>query len=219
MERMGLGSSRHGNLQKHTSSNRLQAALINRFHRKIAGLVRQTGVKRMLDAGSGEGFFLDFLRSDGQDLSYVGSDLSLEAIAWSRENLLPDFQANVADIHALPYADNTFPLVLCLEVLEHIPDSAAGLRELVRVSSDYVLVSVPHEPFFRGANFLRGKHLARWGNDPEHIHTYSGRAFRKMVSNVTEILWYGTSFPWQIALTRKQGAAKIQLANGRAAAM
>ncbi len=204
IEGMSLGSSRHGNLQKHTSSNRMQAALIGRFHRKIAALVQDTGVSKMLDAGCGEGFFLNFLNQNGQDLSYVGSDLSQEAIAWSKANLIPDFQASVADIHALPYPEDAFPLVVCLEVLEHIPDSAAGLRELARVSSEYILVSVPHEPFFRGANFLRGKHLARWGNDPEHIHTYSGRAFRRMAATVVDILYYGTSFPWQIALARKR---------------
>jgi hypothetical protein len=92
-----------------------------------------------------------------------------------------------------------------LEVLEHIPDSVVGLRELVRVTSKYAILSVPHEPFFRGANFLRGKHLSRWGNDPEHIHNYSGRSFRQLVSTVADVVWHGYSFPWQIALVTKRG--------------
>ncbi|MCB0213078.1 MAG: class I SAM-dependent methyltransferase, partial [Anaerolineae bacterium] len=79
-----------------------------------------------------------------------------------------------------------------------------GLRELARVSSEYVLLSVPHEPFFRGANFLRGKHITAFGNDPEHLHNYSGRDFRQMVGDVVDIVWHGYSFPWQIALTRKR---------------
>ena len=199
-----VGSARHGNLQKHQNTNRLQQALLKQFHKKIAGLVKQTGVTSMLDAGCGEGFLLDHLQNDGLELDYTGSDLSLDAIEWSRANMFPDFKANVADIHRLPYPDNAFPLVVCLEVLEHIPDSALGLQELARVSSEYLILSVPHEPFFRGANFLRGKHMAEWGNDPEHIQNYNGRSFRRMASSVVDILWHGYSFPWQMALARKK---------------
>ncbi len=197
-------NARHGNLQKHTNPNKIQAMLIHNFHQKIADLIQKTGINTMLDVGCGEGFLLKFLQEQGQNLDYNGSDFSFEAIQWSRANLIPQLRANVADIHTLPYADNSFPLVTCLEVLEHIPDSAVGARELARVSSEYVILSVPHEPYFRGANFLRGKHIGQWGNDPEHLHNYSGRTFRKMLSNVVDILWHGYSFPWQMALARKK---------------
>lgn len=195
---------KHGNLQKHTNPNKLQAAFIQNFHQKIAGLIQQTNVNKMLDAGCGEGFLLHFLQEQGQTLDYTGADFSIEAIQWSRAHLIPQFRANVADVHTLPYADNSFPLVTCLEVLEHIPDSAVGVRELARVSSEYLILSVPHEPYFRGANFLRGKHVGEWGNDPEHLHNYSGQTFRQMLSGVVDILWHGYSFPWQIALARKR---------------
>lgn len=196
--------ARHGNLQKHTNTNKFQAALIQKFHQKIAGLIQQTKVNRMLDAGCGEGFLLEFLQKNGQELDYTGADFSFEAIQWSRANLVPHLRANVADIHTLPYPDNSFPLVTCLEVLEHIPDSAVGVRELARVSLEYLILSVPHEPYFRGANFLRGKHIGQWGNDPEHLHNYSGRTFRQMLSGEVDILWHGYSFPWQIALAHKR---------------
>lgn len=199
-----LGRTDHGNLQKHQNQNRLQQMLIDRFHRRITALIRETGATRMLDAGCGEGFLLVHLQQEGLSPRYFGADISAEALAWGRENLISDLPVNVSDIHRLPYADNAVPLVLCLEVLEHIPDSAVGLRELARVTSEYLILSVPHEPYFRGANFLRGKHLGQWGNDPEHLHNYSGRAFRQMVEGVVDVLWHGYVFPWQIALARKR---------------
>jgi SAM-dependent methyltransferase len=196
--------SDHGNLQKHLNANRAQQFLIDRFHRQIVDLVRQTAVSHLLDSGCGEGFVLDYLRRDGLKVTAVGADLRPEAIRWAKANLLPDLNGTAADIHRLPFAANSFPLVMSLEVLEHIPDSSLGLRELLRVSSRYILVSVPHEPFFRGANFLRGKHLARWGNDPEHIHNYNGRGFRRLVDSQAQVIRHTFTFPWQIILARKQ---------------
>lgn len=134
----------------------------------------------------------------------IGGDFEPEALLWGRDNAIHTAPLANLDIHRLPFPDDHFPLVICLEVLEHLPDSRVGLRELARVSSDYILLSVPHEPFFRGANFLRGKHLTALGNDPEHLHNYSGSAFQEMVGSVVDVVWHGYAFPWQIVLTRKR---------------
>lgn len=194
----------HGNRQKHLNPNPLQRKLLDRFHRHIVRLIGQTGVTRLLDAGCGEGFVIREVACDRPQISAVGGDFSAEALLWGRANVRHQAPLATFDVHHLPFPANSFPLVICLEVLEHLPDSRVGLRELARVSSDYVLLSVPHEPFFRGANFLRGKHLAAFGNDPEHLHNYSGRAFRHMVEPVLDVLWHGYTFPWQILLGRKR---------------
>jgi len=194
----------HGNRQKHLNPNPIQRKLLDRFHRYIVRLIGQTEAPRLLDAGCGEGFVIREVARDQAQLSAIGGDFSPEALLWGRANL--HHQAPLAnfDVHHLPFPDHSFPLVICLEVLEHLPDSRVGLRELARVSSEYVLLSVPHEPLFRGANFLRGKHLAAFGNDPEHLHNYSGRAFRRMVEPILEVVWHGYTFPWQILLGRKR---------------
>jgi SAM-dependent methyltransferase len=199
-------NARHGNLQKHLNPNPIQRRLLQRFLRRIVALVKTTGAATVLDAGCGEGFTLREVEEAGAlpQAKMMGLDFSAAALAWSRANRMTPAPLNLADIHHLPFPDNSFDLVYCLEVLEHLPDSSLGLRELARVSREYVLLSVPHEPFFRGANFLRGKHVRALGNDPEHLHNYSGRAFRRLISAQVDILWHGYSFPWQIALTRKR---------------
>lgn len=196
--------SDHGNRQKHLNPNPLQRLLLERFHQKISHLIRQTGVTCLLDAGCGEGFVMQHLRQEIGGFKAMGGDFSGDALRWGRANVKHGMPVTNLDVHHLPFPADSFPLVICLEVLEHLPDSTVGLRELARVSSEYVLLSVPHEPFFRGANFIRGKHVAAFGNDPEHLHNYSGANFRRMVSSVTDILWHGYSFPWQIALARKR---------------
>ena len=195
----------HGNRQKHLNPNPLQRTLLNRFHHKIAQLVQQTGQTRLLDVGCGEGFVIKRLHQNRPALTSIGCDFDDQALVWGRTHVRHAACLTQSDIHCLPFSDNSFPLVICLEVLEHLPDSTAGLCELARVSSEYVLLSVPHEPWFRGANFLRGKHLLALGNDPEHLHNYTGHSFHQMLACAVDIVWHGYAFPWQIALTRKRG--------------
>ncbi|MEW5956710.1 MAG: class I SAM-dependent methyltransferase [Chloroflexota bacterium] len=199
-----MATQNYGNRQKHLNPNLFQQILLARFHRIIQRLVRQTGATRVLDAGCGEGFGLQYLQHTLSGLTLVGGDVNPEAMQWGRANVPFDAPLVNLNLHHLPFPDASFPLVICLEVLEHLPDSRIGLRELARVSSEYVLLSVPHEPWFRGANFLRGKHFRAFGNDPEHLHNYTSRAFHHMAGSVIDILWHGYTFPWQIVLGRKR---------------
>lgn len=198
-------TGKHGNLQKHLNPNPLQKWLLARFHAKIAALIRSTGARSVLDVGCGEGFTMRELREESvlAGVKALGLDFNAVALRWNWQNGMSQTPLFQADIHHLPFASASFDLVYSLEVLEHLPDSAVGLRELKRVSKDYVLLSVPHEPLFRGMNFLRGKHIAAWGNDPEHLHNYSGRAFARLVSAALTIITHIYSLPWQIVLAKK----------------
>ncbi len=199
-----LAMKRYGNRQKHLNQNPLQQRLLHKFHQQIINLIQQTQVNRVLDVGCAEGFVLKHLHQALPNTTMMGGDFSFEALTWGHEQLNHDLPMTNLDIHRLPFPDNHFPLVLCLEVLEHLPDSSLALRELSRVSSDYLLVSVPHEPFFCLANFIRLKHVMAFGNDPEHLHNYTEHSFKRLVSREIELAWYGRSFPWQIALGRKR---------------
>ena len=77
-----------------------------------------------------------------------------------------------------PSPTRSFDTVTCLEVLEHLDDPAAAVRELARVARRAVVVSVPYEPYFRIGNVLRGKHLGGLGNHPEHVQHWNLRTFR-----------------------------------------
>ena len=95
---------------------------------------------RILDAGCGSGRTLDDLAGYGR---VSGIDLSAEAVAAARGRGHDDVQ--VARVEDLPFADGTFDLVTCLDVVEHTPDDRATLRELLRVTrpGGLLLVTVP----------------------------------------------------------------------------
>jgi SAM-dependent methyltransferase len=202
----------YGNLQKHLNPNPLQRWLLTRFHRRVVEVACQADARRVLDAGCGQGFVMHQLDQDGLAGSITGADLDTVALAWGRAHEITQQPLTGANVRCLPFPDNKFDLVLCLEVLEHLPRPAEGLRELLRVSGHYILLSVPHEPFFRGINFARGKHIKALGNDPEHLQLFTGRAFRRLVADQARLIWHGYSFPWQIAL-----AAKHDLPNSKPA--
>lgn len=102
-------------------------------------LVLGSGAKRVLEIGSGEQTVTGMLRKNGIEVTTVDID----------ERLHPDV---VASVTALPFPDASFDLVLCSEVLEHIPyeEFPKGLAELKRVSRGKVIVGLPNA----GAVFL-----------------------------------------------------------------
>ena len=56
----------------------------------------------------------------------------------------PDITANLDSLEALPFADGSFPCVICIEVLEHLENLHHMFAELARVSSRHLIVSLPN---------------------------------------------------------------------------
>jgi SAM-dependent methyltransferase len=98
----------------------------------------------VLDAGCGQGALSVMLAQKGAIVS--GTDISVPNIeaskSYASEVGLPvNFQ--VADLENLPFPDNSFDVVVCSHVLEHIPDFDKGLQEIFRVAKKRVVFAVP----------------------------------------------------------------------------
>jgi 2-polyprenyl-3-methyl-5-hydroxy-6-metoxy-1,4-benzoquinol methylase len=194
--------SRRGNLQKYLSRNPLQRLLIWHFHRRVGELVTRSGPGAILDVGCGEGFTMDRLLSTDGHLPIQGLDYDYLALVHAKDRL-PHIVFQMGDVRRLPFGDDRFDMVLCLEVLEHLPDPLPALEELRRVSCRHCLISVPNEPFFMLANFLRGRNVRRWGNDPEHLHNWKAGEFIDMIEDYFRLERVVYPFPWVLALCRK----------------
>lgn len=95
--------------------------------------VMRTRPSSCLEIGGGNGTIRRYLEAQGLPVVSVDIDSALG----------PD---RVGDIRHLPCVDGEFDVVLCAEVLEHLPfpDVPQALREIARVTRRWAIVSVPH---------------------------------------------------------------------------
>ena len=84
--------------------------------------------RRVLDVGCGKGRFLSALSSCGAHA--VGLEPSSEVGKAARTRGHRVVRASASRI---PFVDGTFDACICVEVLEHVPDTDAALREMARV--------------------------------------------------------------------------------------
>lgn len=91
----------------------------------------------MLDVATGTGRIpLNLLRQSSFQGRIIGLDRASKMLAIARRELSdqPDRVLLVqADAMHLPFAQDSIPLVACLEAIEFLPDPVQGLAELVRV--------------------------------------------------------------------------------------
>ena len=206
-----------GKYDKYTTQNPLKRKMISGFQNKTAVLIKDTADRirtsrgsegnaerlRILDAGCGEGFMSRFLyeRLDGK-ADITGLEYTAEAIEIAKK-MNSDIEYVRGDITAMPFDNGSFDIVICTEVLEHLEKPAAALSELLRVTSDTLFLSVPHEPWFCLGNLLALKNVSRLGNPIDHINHWTYTGFGKFLNANAKRNWrMDRSFPWTIALCR-----------------
>ena len=110
-----------------------------------------------LDAGCGSGRTLVELADYATEVS--GLELDPDAAALARGRGLGEVQ--VGRLEELPWPQDSFDLITCLDVIEHVPDDVVALQELRRVCrpGGWLLVTVP-------------AHQALWSVHDEANHHY-----------------------------------------------
>ena len=194
------------NYRKHTSNNAVQRRLIDRFHAKLAGIVIGLGPQTMLDAGCGEGFVADVLLKAMPEAKITGFDVLGDSVKLAQQRN-PRASFAVGDIYNIAHPDDSFDVVYCFEVLEHLHEPDRALSELARVARNHVVLSVPHEPFFCMANAARGKNLdiRPRGSDPDHRNFWSRQKFGEFAGMALDVQELTGSMPWTILVGAPKG--------------
>ena len=108
----------------------------------------------MLDLGCGEGRHIFGLMEKFPDLKCIGLDPHIESLGKAFEGLkflesISNTKTNFlsGSAYSLPFSDDSFDLVVCSEVLEHLHDYKDAIKEINRVlkPGGQFLASVPAE--------------------------------------------------------------------------
>ncbi len=103
----------------------------HRLHKLLEKYLPQQGNGlRLLDAGCGTGHHIAQLRTRGYEVA--GVDASKEMLEHARVNN-PDSVVLEADVEEIPLPDESFDIVLSIEVLRHLPHSAKSIAEMSRL--------------------------------------------------------------------------------------
>lgn len=188
---------------KYGATNPLSRLMLSRFLDALDALLPVPAPTRILEVGMGEGEIIRRLRERWPDADITGVDLWDDELRAHWADL--PAAAVVTDARRLPFPDDSFDLVLAIEVLEHVERPGLALAELARVGTDRVIVSVPREPIWRAANMARGSYLRDLGNTPGHINHWSSRGFRNFVGGVLAIDATAQPFPWTMVSARVGG--------------
>ena len=128
----------------------------------LGALIRRAGItssRRVLDAGCGTGRNLqDYARLGPA----AGVDPSASAVEFCRQRGLSD--VTEAGVEALPFEDGAFDVVFATDVLEHVDDDVAAMRELRRVVAPggTLVATVPAYMWLWTANDVALQHRRRY---------------------------------------------------------
>jgi len=185
---------------KYASSNPVERRLMAGFFAALDACLPARAPGSVLEVGIGEGEVSARVLERYPGATVTGVDLPDPALAaeWRERGVVALF----GDIARLPFPSGAFDLVLAIEVLEHVPDPAASLAELARVSRRDLVLSVPREPVWRVANMARGKYLSALGNTPGHVQHWSRRGFSRFVASQLAVTTVRSPFPWTMVAAR-----------------
>lgn len=196
------GDTAERHINKYRNKNRIHTCALDGFHRCLYRILNNIKPQRLMDFGCGEGLLWERLARHGQLPSQiVGVDLRAEAIEEARRRF-PDWEFACRPLEELVEAGDRFDVVLASQVLEHLNEPDAAAAALCRLSSRWVVLTVPWEPYFRLCNLARGRDIRRWGNHPEHVQWWSRRSFSAFAERHMEVTTLSSSFPFLIVVGR-----------------
>lgn len=102
---------------------------------------------KIIDVGFGSGDFLKLLLQRAPELQYEVHGLDYSDAAVERaKRIIPGGKFMTGDVYAMPYEENYFDQVFCIQTLEHLKDPHKVLAEFDRVCKrdGMIVITIPN---------------------------------------------------------------------------
>jgi len=142
--------------------------------RLVQELVAPLSPKTIFDLGCGDGYQAEILKRTIPGVIVNGCDISPSAVERASKRMDSCYDLDI-DRSDLPEETESYDLVLCIAVLEHLYDVSHALQEINRILTrgKHVLIQVPNVTFWKfRLEILRGK-LPYVLADPRHLHSFN----------------------------------------------
>ena len=129
--------------------------------------------------------FLLLARKQGRKIA--GTEINADRVRVANEMLgekvvVQDFRNGLLS----SFEAEAFENVVCMEVLEHVPDDRMGLLELCRVAKSRVIVSVPYNQRIR---YYPCVHCAKYTSPSGHLHSYAESSIGQLAPDGWHVLY------------------------------
>lgn len=142
----------------------------------VLGFLRNIYPSSLLDVGSGRGVFLFPLLKEFENINVTSLDIldkRIELLSNIKNGGVNNLNVLKDDICTYNEKDNTYEVVTLLEVLEHIKDYKKAIKNAIRLSSSFIVITVP----------------SKEDNNPEHINLLTKDILTKVFNenNITNL--------------------------------
>ncbi len=149
-----------------------------RRYESIFNLLKVKENENILEIGSGAGHALKHIKSS----KYFPLDVSTHNLIKIKSKTEKKVFPTSGDVFNLPFASNSFDKIILSEVLEHLDDPPAALKEIFRVlnSGGKFLVSVPYKQILTYQICI---HCNKPTPTLAHLHSFDKEKLSSMLSN------------------------------------
>src|SRR5260370_22307449 len=159
--------------QKHDEAWRMLGAKYKVQH--IIEVCKGHSFNKVLEVGAGDGSILKLLADQDFAPEYHAVEISESGVEHIKARNITNLKSvQIFDGYHLPFADNSFDLIILSHVLEHVEHERLLLRELKRVAR-YYGIEVPRD--YKAGIDSRIKHFLAYG----HINVYTPTSLRYLL--------------------------------------
>jgi ubiquinone/menaquinone biosynthesis C-methylase UbiE len=180
----------------------------------LLGAIAPIEGRHILDVGTGTGRAALALAAAGAHVTGVDASQEMLDVARARAvemGVTPTFE--VADAHALPFANRSIDAVVCFRMLMHVEDWRRCVEELCRVSRWRVVLDFPARSSVATLESMARRVAAAAGRTTEPYRVLAERDVRtELVSNGFRVTAVHRQFVLPIALHKMIGSVGVTTA-------